>query len=168
MRILVIFIMCISVCSSLAYGNTHQQRAVGLWYTHPTSRGTVDVVEIFEENGKLYGYGFSSKNPEDNIIAYDVHNPNPHLRNQQLTGLIFIYDVAPVQGKEISKGYIYDPENGSTYHLQIRMKDNNTLILRPTLDSRGVLGPNIEWKRVDTPEKYTPLPHYQLHKPYKE
>ena len=169
MKRIVMLIVFMSTVTSVVYATTsHTHDAVGLWFTHPSSKGVVDVVEIFEEDGKLYGYGFSHKDPTQNTVVHDVHNPHQDLRHQELTGLIFIYDVAPVEGKKVSKGYIYDPENGQTYYLQIKMKNKDTLVLKPTVDARGVLGPNIKWTRVEEPHIYTPLSRDKLHKPYKK
>lgn len=166
MKYLLSIIVSLSVCASMAYGATKQSEAVGLWYTAPSKNGNVDVVEIFEHNGKLYGYGLSNKDPSKNTVRYDVRNPNPVLRHQQLTGLIIIYDVEPTEKKNIRKGYIYDPDNGKTYYLYLTIKNANTLILKPTLDERGVIGPRIEWTRVNDPHMYTPLRRSELHTPY--
>ena len=166
MKQFVLFISYILIIPLHAYGSTKNSDMIGLWFTQPSPKGSVDVVEIFEENGMFYGYGFSHKNPKDNVVVYDTNNPNPTLRKQQLTGLIIIYDVVPIKGKNISKGYIYDPKSGQTYHLQIKVKNQNTLILKPTVDALGIIGPTITWIRVDEPTLYSPLPKNKLHRPY--
>lgn len=156
------------ICFSSLYAQTDSLSITGLWYTEPDKKGDINVVEIFSENGIYYGYGLSHKNPEENEIIYDIYNPNIELRNQELTGLIILFNIKANETKTAYKGYIYDPENGHTYYIQIKPTDEKTLLLKPTLDALGVIGPKIYWRRVEIDNIYTPLPKHILRKPYKE
>lgn len=46
-------------------------------------------------------------------------------------------------------GTVYDAENGKTYYGSIEMENSNTLNLRGSLDSFGLLGRTETWTRLD-------------------
>lgn len=136
---------------------------LGLWYSEKDSDGLIPVVEIFEENGKYYGYFFDYKGgggPDKK----DEKNPDKGLRNLPLKGLVYL------MGMSFDKdgwrgGRIYNPYDGKTYNGRLSLeKSGQELLVRGSLDKAGLLGKTMRWTRVPDSEKslYTPLQRSQL------
>ena len=60
-RILFILSLLIFSMLSLSAQNVKANDVVGLWYAEKDSLGRIPVVEIYEENGRYYGYSFAYK-----------------------------------------------------------------------------------------------------------
>ncbi|SFB82391.1 hypothetical protein SAMN02745150_00964 [Brevinema andersonii] len=56
------------------------------------------VVEIFEHNGKFYGYGYAYLDGSVNNQK-DAQNPDPALRDRNISDVIFLYELV-FDGKE--------------------------------------------------------------------
>lgn len=149
---------------AVGIGHTKEPKITGLWYTHENKKGVISVAEIYEENGKYYAYGFDYKTKGRGVEIYDIHNPNPALQKKPMRGLIMIFDVKK-ESKKSSGGFIYNPENGKTYHVSLQLKDDTTLAVRASVDSTGVFGHTLEWKRVEDGHSYKPLSKNELHLP---
>ncbi|WP_430390012.1 DUF2147 domain-containing protein [Dyella sp. 20L07] len=108
-------------------GSRYEGRIV--WQLHDTY-GPGDGVDL---NGK---------------IVTDRHNPDPALRSQPLTGLRLLwglrYDVSEDAWVD---GYVYDTDNGKTYHCQIHLLDRNRLSLRGFIGI-SLFGGSTTWTRT--------------------
>ena len=128
------------------------------------SKNRIAVVEIYKENGKYYAYSFGYKNSTD--IVNDVNNPKSELRNLPLKGLVYLYDLQFDNG-EWKKGKIYNPDQGKIYNAKASISDNKQeLKIRASVDSAGIFGKTITWKKVPSSEvsKYKTLNRNELRK----
>ena len=52
------------------------------------------------------------------------------------------------KGDKLVNGTVYDPDNGKTYYASVKYDaKNNTLILRGSLDKKGIFGRSQTWVR---------------------
>ena len=65
--------------------------------------------------------------------------------NQPIVGLTIVRDMQLVDG-ELRGGKVLDPENGKFYYAKIYL-ENGKLILRGSLDKRGLIGRSQTWIR---------------------
>ena len=130
----------------------------GYYETHkPKGEGKQSIVEIFEKNGKYYGYGFAHSDGSKSLK--DVNNPDEKLRSRDLTGTIFLYDVVDDGNGKYSGGYIYNFVVGKTYYLTIKDEGKDTITLTGSIDKSGFLNKKYIWKRLSDEEvkKWLPL-----------
>lgn len=68
-------------------------------------------IEFYRESGKYFGRIIWQANPRK-----DHFNPDPHLRERSLVGLVFIKDfVYDSEAREWVDGEVYAPDDGNTY-----------------------------------------------------
>lgn len=153
--ILLIFLNLGSLFAQLKGGDI-----LGLWYAPAEGDGSVPVVEIFENEGKYYAYGFMFKpgtGPVRTVTPTDEKNPDPSLRTRPRTEVVFLYDVKFNAAKqEWGEGEIYNPLEGKYFYVPSGKlsKDGSTLNWRASIDKGGALGKTIKWVRIDTPQDY--------------
>ncbi|EKV56080.1 DUF2147 domain-containing protein [Brachyspira hampsonii] len=150
---------------SLNAQNVKANDVVGLWYAEKDSLGRIPVVEIYEENGKYYGYSFAYKEPYNGKESLDEKNPNPELRKLPLKGLVYIMGLS-FNKNEWNDGKIYNPYDGKTYNGKMSIDKEGKLILRGSIDKAGILGKSMKWTRVPDAEKsrFKPLNRNELRK----
>ena len=136
--IFVIICMMIPTFSALA------QDVIGKWKLED---GTA-IVEVYKVgnvyNGKIVW--LQEPTAADGTPAVDSNNPDKNLRKRPLIGLNLLHGLKK-DGKKYSGGKIYDPSNGKTYNCSMQV-DGNTLKVRGSLDSMGILGRTMDWFRV--------------------
>lgn len=107
---------------------------IGQWRTIDDNDGKEkSVVEIYEQNGKLYGKIISLREPND-------ENGNPKTctkcegadKNKPIVGLVIIKDMVK-DGDEYSGGTIMDPNNGKVYKCKLKVEGDK-------LKVRGFIG----------------------------
>ena len=108
----------------------------------------VSVVHIYKAtNGKYYGRIDRILYPgyEDALCV----ECKGDLHNRPMKGLVIILDmVYNEKTHRLEGGRVLDPNNGKYYHGAIWFDaKKNKLILRGSLDSRGILGRSQEWQR---------------------
>lgn len=120
-------------------------KIIGRWVTIDDKAGIpVSIVEIYRaENGKYEG-----KVERLLVKGYEdmkCEECKGELHGKKVAGMVIIRDMVYSDGK-LSGGSVLDPENGKTYYGKI-WYDPKTghLILRGSLDRRGILGRNQEW-----------------------
>ena len=86
-------------------------------------------VEIYEEQGKVFGKIIWQQNPRK-----DINNPDPALQQRELLGLIFLKDFKSNGKGTWSGGRVYSPDNGKTY------KGKMWLTKEGRLKMRGYIG----------------------------
>lgn len=109
-------------------------KLLGEWKTvDDKTNKEVSVVQIYKaENGLYYG----------KLIK--LLEPNP---DTKLIGAMIIKDME-VKGDKLVNGTVYDPDNGKTYYASVKYDaKNNTLILRGSLDKKGIFGRSQTWVR---------------------
>jgi uncharacterized protein (DUF2147 family) len=63
-------------------------------------------------------------------LARDAHNPNPTLRQRPLCGMVVLWDLRPDGPGRWTGGWLYDPENGHTYHVNAHLQSPDTFVAR--------------------------------------
>ena len=155
-------IIFIIIFSSLLYGQNNAKDVEGFWSMPEKPKGRMKVAKIIVINNKVYAYGIALH--DDVKSTLDIHNPYKSLRDKDLKGLIFIYDIEFKDG-DWQTERIYHTDQGSTYYAKISLsEDKKTLYLKASLDKRGIVGATVEWKRLSKEEsnKYTDIPINKL------
>lgn len=124
-------------------------RIVGNWTTIDDQvNEPVSIVRIYRAtNGKYYGRIERITYPGyENAICTKCEGA---LHNKPMQGMVIIYDMVYNEKKQrLEGGRVLDPNNGKYYHGAIWFDvKKNCLILRGSLDSRGIFGRSQEWQR---------------------
>lgn len=124
-----------------------QTELLGRWVTIDDQNGMEkSVVKIYKStDGKYYGKieSLLVKGYEDMLCT----ECKGDLHNQPVAGMVIIREMEYIDGK-LCHGSVLDPENGKTYYGKIWYdSEKKRLILRGSLDRRGIFGRNQEWKR---------------------
>ncbi|MGL4367852.1 MAG: DUF2147 domain-containing protein [Brevinemataceae bacterium] len=135
------------------YAEINADDITGLWIMQKSDAGDVNIADIFKKNGKYYAYAFVSKDKQVKHTL-DVNNPDPNLRSRSLGEVVFLYDLV-FQNGSWGNGEIYNPDSGKYFFLKGSLsKDKKVLTWRASIDSAGVFGKTMRWKRVDNPEEF--------------
>lgn len=117
---------------------------VGDWTTVDDKSGKqFSVVNIYKASDGLY-YGKITQlleGPKDAVCTECEGEDH----NKPMQGMVIIRGMKEVNG-ELREGKVLDPNNGKFYYARIYLEDGN-LILRGSLDKRGLLGRNQTWVR---------------------
>lgn len=117
---------------------------VGDWTTVDDKTGEKrSVVHIYKAtDGMFYGKIIDLlQGPKD--IVCDLCSDNDH--NKPIVGLVIVRGMKEQDG-ELVGGKVLDPESGKFYYCKMSIKDGK-LVLRGSLDKRGMLGRNQTWIR---------------------
>lgn len=143
--------------------------AVGVWIDH-TGRGAVEIAPCSAppptggaappaakpaDNSNLCGRIVWLQNPNDEKgkPLIDHLNKNPAKRGAPICGLQIIGDVKPQSDGSWDKGWIYDPEQGSAFDVELRLRNPATLQVKGYLGVK-FLSETYVWKRAkDVPAK---------------
>ncbi|HRD74340.1 MAG TPA: DUF2147 domain-containing protein [Hyphomicrobiaceae bacterium] len=117
---------------------------LGLWIDH-TGRGAVTIAPCGD---KLCGHIAWLKDPNDEKgqPLRDLNNPVKGKRGQTICGLQILGDLKK-SGRVWDYGWIYDPEKGEKYDLEIRLKSADTLQVTGYLGVK-FLSETFLWKRA--------------------
>lgn len=98
------------------------QDVLGKWKTVDDETGEVkSVVEIYEENGKVYGKIIEIYNAEKRDALCEQCEANDY--NKPVLGLKIIKEMVNT-GDVYKKGTITDPENGKVYDCRLQLDDD--------------------------------------------
>ena len=116
---------------------------LGEWVTIDDASGEKkSVVNIYQaDNGMYYGQIVTLFEDPD-ALCTECKDAD---YNQPIVGLTIVRDMQLVDG-ELRGGKVLDPENGKLYYAKIYLEKGN-LILRGSLDKRGLLGRSQTWIR---------------------
>lgn len=116
---------------------------LGEWVTIDDASGEKkSVVNIYQaDNGMYYGQIVTLFEDPD-ALCTECKDAD---YNQPIVGLTIVRDMQLVEG-ELRGGKVLDPENGKLYYAKIYLEKGN-LILRGSLDKRGLLGRSQTWIR---------------------
>ncbi len=134
------------VLSLLCTISMSAQDVFGKWKTIDDSTGeTRSVVEIYEEEGKVYGKIIELINPKQEYPVCDKCCCED--KDQPIVGLVFIKGLEQ-DGDEYNGGKILDPENGKLYKCYIELEDQDTLKVRGYIGF-SLLGRTQYWQRAE-------------------
>ena len=141
-----IFIIAMLFIATIA--NCQIEKIVGRWTTIDDEKNIpVSIINIYRSNDGKY-YGQIEKilvKGEENKICKACEG---ELRNKPVVGIVNIQNMEWRDGK-LQGGTILDPNNGKTYYAKMWLDpQTGKLILRGSLDKRGILGRNQEWVRL--------------------
>lgn len=129
----------------------------GIWEIPEEISGQFSIGEIFSENDRAFAYVFEYlQDMNGKFIRRDIENEESNAHT--LARKIFIANLKFDEGKW-SEGRIYNPNDGQIYHIKAELSsDKQTLSLRVSLDSFGILGKTLQWRRIQD-LKYLPPSH---------
>ena len=116
---------------------------LGEWVTIDDESGEKkSVVNIYKaDNGMYYGQIVTLfENPD--ALCTECKDAD---HNQPIVGLTIVRDMQLMEG-ELRGGKVLDPAKGKLYYAKIYLEDGK-LILRGSLDKRGLLGRSQTWIR---------------------
>lgn len=104
------------------------QSIVGTWKTVDDATGKAKShVQIYEQNGKLYGKIIKLLLPEDQGKVCTACNGSD--KGKPMEGLIIVKDLKKID-EYWGKGTIMDPKNGKVYNCYIEREGENKLKVR--------------------------------------
>ena len=127
--------------------NGQVEKILGRWTTIDDKENIpVSVVNIYKGTDDKY-YGQIEKilvKGEENKLCTECEGT---LHNKPVVGMVIVNNMEWRDGK-LQGGTILDPDNGKTYYAKMWVDpETGKLILRGSLDKRGLLGRNQEWVR---------------------
>lgn len=140
-------LLCLAILIGFGVKASAQQEVLGRWITiDDKTNAPASIVDIYRDaDGKYYGRveQLLAKGYEDMRCT----ECKGELHNRPVKGMIILRDMEYADGKLVG-GTVLDPENGKTYHGKIWFDaSKQRLVLRGSLDRRGILGRNQEWMR---------------------
>ncbi|SJZ34656.1 hypothetical protein SAMN02745174_00146 [Cetobacterium ceti] len=141
--------------NTFIFSATNDAWLQGKWITEKAENGNQIVVEFYKKNEKYFGKIIQLTIPKYNknekysgMEKMDLHNPKENLRNRKLKGLDFVSNFT-LENNKLVDGNIYNPENGKTYHCKITKKSDNTLLVKGSIDSMGLIGKSQIWTKIN-------------------
>lgn len=98
---------------------------VGVWIDH-TGRGAVEIMQCGQD---LCGRIVWMQQPLDNRgqPLRDELNEDRRLRDRPICGLQIIGDLKPMRDGSWDRGWIYDPEQGESFDVELRLRGPDVL-----------------------------------------
>ncbi len=120
---------------------------VGVWYDD-TGKGAIEISPCGE---RLCGRIFWLKEPAaaDGQPLTDVFNPDPRLRQRSICGLQVIGDLKLQPNGAWDTGWIYDPKEGKSYDVEIKLRTPDRLQVKGYLGVK-FLSETFFWQRAPT------------------
>ena len=124
----------------------------GLWIDH-TGRGAVEILPCGQ---KLCGRIVWMQQPNDKRgqPLRDGLNPEKSLRSRPICGLQVIGDLEPQRDGSWDKGWIYDPEQGEAFDVEIRLRAPDKLQVKGYKGFK-FLNETFQWQRATAPLQST-------------
>ncbi len=127
------------------------QSAIGKWKTIDDETGKArSIVEIYEQNGKLYGKVlelFREPDEEQDPVCDECDTDDPRY-NKRVVGMVILTGLEKTSDKEWEDGEILDPKNGSVYSCYVELEEANKLKVRGYLGF-SLLGRTQYWYRAE-------------------
>lgn len=134
-------------CLILFIGETGAQvnRILGEWKTVDDKTGqSFSVVKIYKATDGLY-YGKVSRMLIPGTEDYVCLECKGNDYKKPIVGLVILRGMREENGQLVD-GHCLDPQSGKFYYGKVFLKDGK-LVLRGSLDKRGILGRNQTWIR---------------------
>jgi len=136
----VILALCILFCSSAV-----SQTVIGKWKTIDDETGKAkSIVEIYEENGKIYGKIIELFREADEDQDPTCTECKGEKNGEKIIGMVIIEDLVQ-DDDEYEDGTILDPKNGKVYDCKIWLDGDDKLMVRGYV---GIFFRTQEWFRV--------------------
>ena len=140
-------LLLILFCALSINLNAQIDKIVGRWTTIDDEKNIpVSIINIYRGTDGLY-YGQIERilvKGEENKICKACEG---ELHNKPVVGIVNVQKMEWRDGK-LQGGTILDPNNGKTYYAKMWLDpQTGKLVLRGSLDKRGILGRNQEWIR---------------------
>ncbi|MCL4764890.1 MAG: DUF2147 domain-containing protein [Hyphomicrobiaceae bacterium] len=118
---------------------------VGVWYDD-TGNGAVEIAPC---GARLCGRIFWLKDPvtKGGQVVTDALNPDPLQRQRPVCGLQVIGDLEVQTNGAWDKGWIYDPKEGKSYDVEIRLRAPDRLQVKGYLGVK-FLSESFIWQRA--------------------
>jgi uncharacterized protein (DUF2147 family) len=126
--------------------STYADKIIGTWLSADKDL----KVEIFNRNGHYFGkvVWFACLQTTPNMDDFkDTENPDPKLRTRKWLGMEVVENLTYNKESSWENGTIYDPNSGRKYSSVVRLKDNNTLVVRGYWGIE-LFGKSLDFKRV--------------------
>lgn len=127
----------------------------GVWIDH-TGRGAVEITTCAPNAKTLCGRIVWMKAPTDKQgqPLRDGLNPNRALRTRPICGLQVIGELKPQRDGSWDNGWIYDPEQGESFDVEIRLRAPDVLQVK---GYKGLkfLSETFQWQRATQPPQPT-------------
>jgi uncharacterized protein (DUF2147 family) len=114
---------------------------LGEWWTE-NNEGRIRITR--DKEG--YYRGTTTCCAPEGKATLDVNNPKPELRNRSTVGIVLIWKLKYEDGEYVD-GYVYNPRDGKTYRMEMKLIDRDTLKIRGYLGI-SLLGQSQVWKRA--------------------
>ncbi len=142
-RLFELALVCAIFCSTTTF---FAQDVFGTWKTIDDNTGEArSLVEIYQEDGKVYGKILELINPSEPDPVCDKCCCED--KDQPVLGLTFIKGLEK-DGDEYNGGKILDPENGKLYKCYITLEEEDKLKVRGYIGF-SLLGRTQFWYRAD-------------------
>lgn len=109
---LFVFILLLHGFTSLQAIDSRTLTPFGRWITYDETKSPAGIVEIYPQNGKLYGKIIGGFGPDQ---LETCQNCTGMFKNQPVHGLTFMWDFIPQHHNTWAHGYILDPRKGGIY-----------------------------------------------------
>ena len=123
---------------------------LGTWIDH-TGRGAVSIEPCASHQG-LCGRIVWMQHPLDKTgqPLRDSRNENRRLRDRPICGLQVIGNLKPMRDGSWDGGWIYDPEQGESFDVELRLRAPNVLQVK---GYKGLkfLSETFQWRRAEAP-----------------
>lgn len=121
---------------------------IGVWIDH-TNRGAVEIVQC---GAGLCGNIIWMKDPNDKKgkPLRDILNEDRTKRSRTICGLQIIGGVQAMRDGSWDRGWIYDPEQGESFDVELRLRTPDVLQVK---GYKGLkfLSETFQWRRAATP-----------------
>lgn len=125
--------------------NAYSQSVIGTWKTIDDETGREkSIVEIYEENGKIYGKIIELLDKEDR--GRKCSNCNGSDKDKPIIGMVVIRGLSK-DGDEYNGGKILDPKSGKIYKCYLKLESKDKLIVRGYIGI-SLLGRSQKWIRI--------------------
>ncbi len=116
-----------AACACLAQSAANSDEICGKWMSSENNL----IVQVYKENNLFKGKIVWFKNPDESRDMneyYDIHNPNPLLRDRKLIGLNVLENLKFDNDTNTwENGTIYDATSGRMYSSAISMNTDKTI-----------------------------------------
>ncbi|HEX4335760.1 MAG TPA: DUF2147 domain-containing protein [Polyangiaceae bacterium] len=113
---------------------------IGTWWTE----GKEGLMKIVKTKSGLFEVLLQDGKDAD---KKDVNNPDPKLRDRKLKGIVIMWHLR-FEDSEYVDGYCYNPRDGNTYRVKMKVTGPSSLRLRGYL-AIPLLGKNQDWTRAE-------------------
>ena len=128
---------------------------LGTWLTEKKD-GIVEIYRCADSDvlcGKLVWFKIKPDDP--NPLGLDLKDPDPARRNQPLCDMMFMWGFRASDSNQWEDGSVYDPDDGKTYHANMKLRDDGTLDLHGYIGI-SLIGRSEIWTRYKDPVPQCP------------